>query len=127
MKAPLTVLVAEDDDAVRDLVAEMLMHLGHHASCVPHGQAAVTACQAGEPAFDLVLMDLDMPVMDGPTAIRLIREGRDAATLPILVVSANPPDATIAALTNGRLAKPFGMKALREALETLAIPDPAAG
>ena len=119
MKSPLTVLVAEDDDAVRELVAEMLAHLGHQASCVPHGQAALAACQTGEAHFDLILMDLDMPVMDGPTAIRKIRELPAMQCLPILVVSANPPDPATAALTNGRLAKPFGMKALREVLEAL--------
>ncbi len=119
MQAPLTVLVAEDDDAVRELVAEMLMHLGHQSRCVPHGLAAVEACTAGEPHFDLVLMDLDMPVMDGPTAIRRIRDDVRNRALPILVVSANPPDPATAALTSGRLAKPFGMKALREALEAL--------
>lgn len=120
MERTLKVLVAEDDDAVRELVAEMLQHLGHAARCVPNGLAAVEACTDGEASFDLVLMDLDMPVMDGPTAIRRIREALPGATLPILVVSANPPDGETAALTSGRLAKPFGMRALREALDALA-------
>lgn len=120
MKSPLMVLVAEDDDAVRELVAEMLLHLGHASTCVPHGLAAVEACADGGTRFDLVLMDLDMPIMDGPTAIRRIREDARTRTLPILVVSANQPDPDTAALTSGRLAKPFGMKALREALEGFA-------
>lgn len=121
MHAPLSVLVAEDDDTVRELVAEMLTHLGHRPRCVAHGQAALEACLAAAPGFDLVLMDLDMPVMDGPTAIRHIREDARTRALPIMVVSANPPDPETAALTNGRLAKPFGMRALREALAALPI------
>ena len=121
MHAPLSVLVAEDDDTVRELVAEMLTHLGHSPRCVAHGQAALEACLAAAPGFDLVLMDLDMPVMDGPTAIRHIREDARTRALPIMVVSANPPDPATAALTNGRLAKPFGMRALREALAALPI------
>lgn len=115
----MTVLVVEDDLAVRELVVEMLDHLGHRAACAENGLEALARCAETEPVFDVVLMDLDMPVMDGATAVRRLREDVRTKDVPILVVSANPPDPETAAATSGRLAKPFGMRALREALAGL--------
>jgi PAS domain S-box-containing protein len=64
-------LVAEDHPASRDLLAQILLQAGCAVQLAGDGQAALDACRSG--AFDLVWMDIDMPVLDGLTAARAIR------------------------------------------------------
>ena len=81
-------------------------------------------------AFDAVLMDMQMPEMDGCEAARAIRalDRPDAGTVPIIAVTANvfaeDVSATAAAGMNGHISKPIDLAALRETLEKLC---PAAG
>jgi len=88
--APLRVLVT-DDNATNRMVAELIMNsIGAEVVCAENGQEALDAVEAS--AFDVVLMDLQMPVMDGITAIRAIREreaSRGLPRMPVVVVSAN--------------------------------------
>jgi CheY-like chemotaxis protein len=70
--ADSTVLVVEDDDFCRWMAVTMLRRLGHeHIRTAGNGEEAVTACS--EANFDFVLMDCDMPVMNGFDATRAIR------------------------------------------------------
>ena len=87
-----------------------------------NGAEAVAAFETG--VFDLVLMDLQMPVMDGLTAIRHIRRieaGRGGRRTPVLVLSANTMpehlDGSNAAGADGHLAKPITAPVLIAALE----------
>ncbi len=64
-------LVAEDHPASRELLAQILSQAGCRVEIAGDGQAALDACRAG--AFDLVWMDIDMPILDGLTAARAIR------------------------------------------------------
>jgi len=86
----LRVLVAEDNEVNVRLSVALLGKLGHTATVVGDGEAAVTA-QAREP-FDLILMDVQMPVMGGMEATRLIRDAEAAATgqphVPIVALTA---------------------------------------
>lgn len=66
------ILVAEDQKAVQDLARTVLTNAGHQVTVVANGVEAVAAMQASE--FDLVLMDMQMPVMDGLSAARKIRQ-----------------------------------------------------
>src|SRR4051794_33648536 len=87
---PFRVLIVEDN-VVNRQVFEMILDAGGYAhASVENGRDGVTAAKTG--GFDLVLMDIQMPVMDGLEATRLIRAweretGR--AALPIYIVSAN--------------------------------------
>ena len=92
-RAPaLNILVAEDHDVNQLLIAELLERSGHRATIVGDGAAALVevgrAAEAGSP-YDLVLMDMQMPVMDGLEAAKRLRAGFDAATLPIVALTAN--------------------------------------
>jgi CheY-like chemotaxis protein len=86
---PLRVLAADDNPTNRKVVELMLAAAGAEVVSVENGADAVDAWRAG--AFDVVLMDLRMPVMDGLDAIRAIRkaEGAGLPRAPIIVISAN--------------------------------------
>ena len=108
----LRILVAEDNPTNRKVAELMLSAMGAAAECVENGELAVEAVRAA--AYDVVLMDLQMPVMDGLTAIRAIR-GEEAASgrprLPIVVVSANVAPEHLAAShqagADGHVGKPI--------------------
>jgi len=85
----LHVLVAEDHPVNRQYLAALLENMGHSTRFVGNGEEAIAA--AGSERFDLVLMDLHMPVTDGITATRTIRAlpDRVAATVPIVALTAD--------------------------------------
>ena len=84
----LHILLAEDNPINRKLVSTMLMKLGHTITAVANGREAVTAVTEAE--FDIVLMDMQMPEMDGEEASRLIRAmGGPKAALPIIALTAD--------------------------------------
>jgi signal transduction histidine kinase/CheY-like chemotaxis protein len=122
---PRRVLLVEDVELNRVLIAEMLRSYGHEVAAAENGQEAVTAV-AREP-FDLVLMDVQMPVMDGVEATRQIRRlSPPARAVPILALSANvmPEDRAryLAAGMNGALTKPIDWPQLFDALAKYGIP-----
>ena len=84
----LSVLVAEDNHINQMMIGEILTSAGHRVRFVGTGAAAVEAVRSD--SFDLVLMDISMPEMDGATATRLIRALPDGkANIPIVAVSAH--------------------------------------
>ncbi|CAO3410620.1 PAS domain S-box protein [Azospirillum largimobile] len=84
----LRVLVAEDNEINRDIVVTMLRRTGHRVTAVEDGLQAVRLVEEG--GFDLVLMDVQMPVMDGVTATRHIRAmPSPASRLPIVALTGN--------------------------------------
>ncbi len=117
----LRVLVADDNSTNRKVLELMLAAAGAQAATVADGAAAVEAWRAG--AFDAILMDLRMPVMDGLEAIRAIRaeevQSRRVRT-PVIVLSANtgPQDlrASAAAGADGHIGKPIEAELLMAAL-----------
>jgi signal transduction histidine kinase/ActR/RegA family two-component response regulator len=125
----LKVLVADDNPTNR-LVAElMLTAVGADVVSVENGRQAVEAAHGDR--FDVVLMDLQMPEMDGLTAIRKIREHEaetGGARLPIIVVSANVTHAhqaaAVASGADGHLGKPFRAEELIAAVIEAANAEP---
>ncbi len=87
-KRPSHILVAEDIETSRFLLVTMLTRMGHTVEGVENGALAVEAVKAGD--FDLVLMDMQMPVMDGSEATRVIRTlGSGRADLPVIALTAD--------------------------------------
>ena len=115
----LAVLVAEDNEINRRVLAGMLRRVGCLATFAVDGREAVQLVRAK--AFALVLMDCQMPEMDGYQATRAIRAfGGDYAAVPIIALTANvlPSDreACLAAGMNDFLGKPVKLDVLRAAI-----------
>jgi signal transduction histidine kinase len=127
---PLQVLVAEDHAVNRQYMAALLESLGHEAHFTANGQEAVDAIRARfggrhGGSFDLVLMDLHMPVLDGVGATRAIRALPDpaAATVPIVALTADAfpetRDRCLVAGMNDFLTKPVSPPKLAASLRRL--------
>ncbi len=108
-------LLAEDVPLNQDLARAILERAGHTVDVVGDGAAAIEAVQVS--AYDLVLMDVQMPGMDGMTATRRIRElGCAAARIPIVALTANVLPQQVsefrAAGMDDHVGKPFRRDAL---------------
>jgi signal transduction histidine kinase/ActR/RegA family two-component response regulator len=119
----LRVLVAEDNLVNQTVVAAMLRQLGHNSTLVTNGRAALDALAVDE--YDLVLMDCNMPVMDGLEATRRLRAGGAGTRnpgIPVIALTANAMDgdreACLAAGMDDFLSKPVTLEALRNAIES---------
>jgi signal transduction histidine kinase/FixJ family two-component response regulator len=85
---PLKILVAEDNEINQTVVQSILLQAGHEVAIAHDGGDAIVAVR--EHDFDIILMDVQMPRIDGPTATKWIREmGPKGAAIPIIAVTAN--------------------------------------
>ena len=130
------ILVAEDHDVNQQLITAMLGKLGYAVDIAQNGIEAIAlvegAAQAGRP-YPLVLMDVQMPLMDGLTATRRLRDaGFAPARLPVIALTANAYADDIAACSEAgmqaHLAKPYTIDELTEVLRrwSAAAPPPEA-
>ncbi|WP_176365164.1 hybrid sensor histidine kinase/response regulator [Pseudoalteromonas ulvae] len=99
--ARLSILVAEDNLANQMVIKALLEKRNHHVTLAENGEVAVILSKAH--SYDLVLMDMMMPVMDGLTATKLIRETFTDVQLPIVALTAN------ASLADKQLCLDVGM------------------
>ena len=105
------ILLVEDNEVNRQLAVELLEQEGCSVEVAVNGREALTMVGAAERGYDLVLMDMQMPVMDGCQATRLIRQDPRFAALPIVAMTAHARDEerqkTIDAGMNAHIAKPI--------------------
>ena len=112
------ILVAEDNAVNREVALGLLRKLGYRPSPVANGSEAVEALRHG--GYDLVLMDCEMPVMDGFDATRYIR-GSDRPNMPIIALTADAMpadrDRCLRVGMNDYLSKPVDLRQLADVLE----------
>ncbi|MDH5590689.1 MAG: ATP-binding protein, partial [Gemmatimonadota bacterium] len=122
------ILLAEDDPVNVSVASMMLQRLGCAYTVVANGEEALTAWRTG--GYDLILMDCQMPVMDGYEAsIRIRDEEASGTRIPILALTASALHEdrlrTEAAGMDGHLSKPVHLTVLEEALRARLLPDGA--
>jgi signal transduction histidine kinase/CheY-like chemotaxis protein len=124
VRPALRILVAEDNDVNQILINAVLTRMGHVVHMVANGQLAVEAVRRGD--YDLVLMDLQMPGMDGMEATQAIRALGDArASVPIIAMTANAFEedrhACLAAGMDDYVAKPIDVEHLARAIARCSV------
>jgi CheY-like chemotaxis protein len=125
----LRVLVAEDNETNALVARRLLEKQGHEVKVVANGSLAVEAC--ADATYDVVFMDVQMPVMDGYEASRRIREREAAAGAhtPIVALTANAMSGDDARCSeagmDGYLSKPIDPRRLRKLLDEIVSRAPA--
>ena len=125
------ILVVEDNDLNLKLAQEILRLKGYQTAAARSGEEGVELALKG--GFDLILMDIQLPAMDGLTATRLIKESAAGRDVPVLAVSALARDEdmerALRAGCQGYISKPYTLAkfidAVRQALAQGALPPPA--
>lgn len=119
----MNVLMAEDNAANAALIVEFAKILGWSIDVVPDGEQCVSTITESPDKYDVVLMDIMMPVMDGIQASFLIRANTDpiVSSKPIVVLTADVADTTranaIKAGVNGYLTKPIALSDLKSSVD----------
>lgn len=118
------VLAVEDDALSREVLAAQLTLMGAGMDTAQDGAGAIDAVARAARPYDLVIMDLHMPGMDGIEATRRLREAHSATDLPIVGLTADVQPATRAACIdagmNEVLSKPISVEVLREVVGRVA-------
>ena len=87
-----SIVVAEDDPSIRDLLSQLLVLDGFKVTALSDGSSALDAVMSGHP--DLVILDLMMPRMDGLSVLRALRDNEATRTTPVVIVTAKTDDET---------------------------------
>ena len=113
------VLLGEDDDFSRDMLVRRLQRSGYEVVAATDGRETVTAALHHRP--DIIILDLDMPVLDGRGAMRLLKTDVRTFKIPIIVLTAHTgPEDVAAAVSAGCFAyeaKPIVLRRLVERIE----------
>lgn len=116
------VLLAEDNEVNQTIAARMLARIGLVCTVAADGYQALSALENG--SYDLILMDVNMPRLDGLETTRRIRDRADGLSFPIIALTANAMledrQRCLKAGMNGFLTKPIKLEALRSAIREVA-------
>lgn len=122
------ILLAEDNELNQEIATAILGDAGFATEVADNGQIAVDMLKKSEPGYyQLILMDVRMPVMDGYEATRKIRKLDDPklASIPILAMTANAfeedKQEALNSGMNGHLAKPIDVKILLDTLDKILV------
>ena len=128
-EAPISILVAEDEEMVRDLLCLHLRERGYEVHEACDGAQALEIAQAVLPS--LVILDITMPKMNGWEVARRLRRAKGTAGIKLLMVSGIGPEVLDAGLPvlggDVGLDKPFQLEELEEAMDGLLHPSLPSG
>jgi CheY-like chemotaxis protein len=125
----LRILVAEDGKVNQKLAIAMLEKWGHQVTIANNGEEAVDCWRRAPVTFDLILMDVLMPELDGIEATKMIRkaEGKTANPIPIVALTAQAMqgdrEACLSAGMNDYISKPIRKHELQDAINRLLAND----
>jgi CheY-like chemotaxis protein len=115
-----TILLVEDNERNRKLVRTILEFRGHDVIECEDGEPSLELARAHKPA--LVLMDIQLPTMDGITALGRLRADPDTAAIPVVAVTASVTpgerERVVAAGFNGYVAKPIDVSTFGDMVES---------
>ncbi|MEA5486024.1 MULTISPECIES: response regulator [Pseudanabaena] len=118
---PSTILIAEDNEANIESVSSYLENRGYQLSLAKNGKIAVEMAIAQKP--DIILMDIQMPEMDGLTAMKLIRNNPKVANIPIIALTGlamtGDRERCLEAGASEYLTKPFRLRQLADMIQEL--------
>ena len=114
------ILVVEDQEDNRQILRDLLGNAGYELTEAENGEEAITA--AGKQRPDLILMDIQLAIMDGYEATRLIRTNPDLRSVPIIAVTSyaltGDEDKALAAGCDGYVTKPYSPRDLLAKVRT---------
>ena len=117
------VLVAEDNPLNYELIRDLLEGRGHEVEWARDGEAAVELARTGR--FDLLVVDLHMPKLDGLQVVRALRANPPVNALKVIAITADAMagtrDELFAAGVDGYLSKPLVLAALIEEMESIGV------
>jgi two-component system chemotaxis response regulator CheY len=121
-------LIVDDSIFIREYMRQHMERLGWACEAAEDGRIAlglVQAAASSATSFDVMLVDVNMPVMDGLECVKLVRDGRIAPAMKVMMVTTEADNSYIRqALENGAdefLMKPFSLQSLREKLRLLGF------
>jgi CheY-like chemotaxis protein len=103
------VLIVDDDHDSRETARMVLEEEGYIVDVAPNGRAALERLRS-EPAPTLMLVDLMMPIMDGPALLRELEASAELSAIPVVVMTASGPDLRSSSLRYPVLRKPFDLE-----------------
>ena len=110
------VLLVEDSKAFRHIIQKILKDIGFEVHTAEHGKMALELLETGNIKFDLALMDVKMPVMDGFETLKKIRANPALKDMPVIMCTSKSEREAILELAQigiqGFIAKPINVKAL---------------
>ncbi len=119
------ILVVEDEDATRAMLRDLLTDQGYEVVAAENGAAALGALDAMPRAPELVVLDMRMPFIDGPTFVECLRSRPESRRTPVLIVSGTLRGSLPARVQGIRvMRKPFDVAHLLDAVGEL-LPVPA--
>jgi len=124
---PFRILVVEDEPVIRELVRSMLTDDGVQVECAANGVEGLKLARTSK--FDLILLDVVLPQMDGITVCRLLKADPTTAAVPLHMLTAKAKKADVEAATragaNGYIHKPFRGAELLDLVASLRAARPA--
>jgi CheY-like chemotaxis protein len=107
-----TILIVDDEKPVRRFLVEALKHEGHHVLEAWHGRHALDLMARTSTRPDLVISDVMMPIVGGVELCKTLKADRATADIPVVLMSAAHPRASMGAGADAVIAKPFDLDTL---------------